>query len=169
MADRPFENLDPYDLIIFLQDMGGFVNYRPEIRPLIVIACLGLISMSIMIMTMIAFKLRDWAKIKQLKLDKDSDSEPDRIYEITGSCALEIYGDGCSVSMLGASVSGMLHNIINISCRGDIKNRIIEITCADQNYYNYPPRNIIKYIRCGEMSEYKCRGLMSLMLRHAGG
>lgn len=166
--NEPLFEIDPREIFRFLSDMAGFANYRSDVRTLIVLACLCLIAMSVMLMTAISFRLRDRARMRKLGYYDEPENALLREYEFSDEGVLKIYEQGCSVYIGDTSVSGMLDGILRMGYRGSDTDRILVAVCESKDR-EYPAGNIIREIRCGELSEKKCRELIRIMLQYAGG
>ena len=149
--------------IRFLLDMGGFVEYDPTVKKLIVLMCISLVFSAVMFMIMLDMNIRDRAELRKYKLDRDPDEDLILRYQYSPDGMLEIRENGCKILRQGSAVSNLINKIYSITCTVDANNRIVSIV------YDNNGENKLEKVRCGKMSDEAYEKLRYYMLQQMGG
>ena len=150
-------------LIDIVMEFAKFTNYSDDVSRYMTVMCLSLAFSSLMFLIMLGMKTHDRAVARKYKLDVDPDEGLEFEYEYAPNGLLKMYDGKCVITSKGANISGVMGNILSITCNEDAKNRIISIVYEDGS------QTKIENIHCGNMDIKSYERLRRYMLQYAGG
>lgn len=103
----------------------------------------------------------------QLNIDKDEHDhtmeKPIAVHRYSKQGSLYVYKGYCRMNRSGAFISDQIHDVLDITCSKDSKNRILNIVYGSEK----EPKTEIIY--CGHMDVLEFIKIKELIMRYAGG